>query len=295
METHLAGSSKQLIQEFFDTTSELFHIKVSLVQQDSKELLSSDSTCSADNRYCSSICGLLDLETNCRQQKETIFAKAHLSKDPQQYTCHGGLHHIVYTLHHDNVFYGFIHVSNMRITTDPPASIQHLWNKSYSAERLKRQFLEIPYFRTHDIANLTRLITCVSNIFFCSSSLHYSKPESLEDLLLYMKEHLDIAFSLAEASAFLHKSESRISHLFLDTYGKSFKQIQAEIKIHAAYEILHDHPAIQVKELAEKLGFRDSLYFSKFFRKHTGRTVSDYKKTLNCTPPPEFEPTMLKL
>jgi two-component system response regulator YesN len=52
-----------------------------------------------------------------------------------------------------------------------------------------------------------------------------------------------------------------------------------DLKIKTAKKLLRENE-LSVKEIAEKLCFDTSNYFSKTFKKFTGSTPTDYKKKL---------------
>jgi len=84
---------------------------------------------------------------------------------------------------------------------------------------------------------------------------------------------------LLQIANLMGKSESRISHLFKEVYGKSFKDIQSRIKIEKADEIMEKYPFMNIKDIAIQLGFEDPLYFSKFYKRNTGISPSEKLKS----------------
>ena len=80
----------------------------------------------------------------------------------------------------------------------------------------------------------------------------------------------DIAFACA-------CSESTVSHLFKSNTGMSVKEYITDLRIKQAKKLLTatDLPILTVAELC---GFPNSNYFPTIFKKHTGKTPTDYRQ-----------------
>ena len=57
----------------------------------------------------------------------------------------------------------------------------------------------------------------------------------------------------------------------------NFKQYLNKLRINHALEIMKD-TTLSITEVAMQCGFSDSTYFSKVFKKYTGKSPLDYYK-----------------
>lgn len=95
----------------------------------------------------------------------------------------------------------------------------------------------------------------------------------------YIREHLSEKLTLADVAAVFNFSPNYLSQLF-GKYGDSgFVEYITEARITAAKEMLEDGD-LKVYEIAEKLGFESSFYFSKVFKKVTGLSPREYQQSL---------------
>lgn len=93
----------------------------------------------------------------------------------------------------------------------------------------------------------------------------------------YLAEHFEEDLSLEEVSKVVNLSPFYFSRLYKDETGKNFINRLIEIRIDQAkhYLLQTDLP---IKDLSARVGYNDSNYFSKLFKKTTGYTPTDYKE-----------------
>lgn len=100
-------------------------------------------------------------------------------------------------------------------------------------------------------------------------------PSKNERLLAYVKSSYSTA-TLTEAAELLSLSPSYLSRLCKYTFGKSFKELLMEERFLAASGLLikTDMP---IGEIIAAVGYENSSYFHKEFKKRFGTTPSEYK------------------
>ena len=107
---------------------------------------------------------------------------------------------------------------------------------------------------------------------------------SLRLVTSYMETHYcdaDISFeSLAKEVNF---SVSYISALLKKRLNTSFIRMLTELRMEKAKELLTD-PALRIIDIAERLGYNDSYYFSHCFKKHVGTPPKEYRLGLSRDP-----------
>lgn len=84
-------------------------------------------------------------------------------------------------------------------------------------------------------------------------------------------------YSLKEVAEHCHVSTGYLSRLFSKEIGKSYSKFLPELKVDWAKEMLISEDAT-ISEVAERLGFNETGYFIKIFKKQTGVTPLVYKK-----------------
>ncbi|WP_136607942.1 response regulator transcription factor [Paenibacillus dokdonensis] len=86
--------------------------------------------------------------------------------------------------------------------------------------------------------------------------------------------------SVAEVAEEVGLSRSHFSTLFKRTVGENFIDFQSKIKLHKAEHMLTG-TLMSVSEISDQLGMVDANYFSKWFKRCTGLTPSQYRSVQN--------------
>ena len=94
----------------------------------------------------------------------------------------------------------------------------------------------------------------------------------------YVKEHLDGDTTLKRVAGMIHMSPNYFTYLFKQETGENFSEYVSRLKIEKAKALLKNKD-LKTYEVAEKLGFQDSRYFSQFFKRYMQMTPSEYRKS----------------
>lgn len=97
----------------------------------------------------------------------------------------------------------------------------------------------------------------------------------VESVKAYIRENLGKHLSLQTVAAVFNFNPNYLSHLFSKYAGLGFVEYITGARIAAAKELLAQDK-LRIYEIAELLGFEDSFYFSKVFKKAEGLSPSEY-------------------
>ncbi len=98
----------------------------------------------------------------------------------------------------------------------------------------------------------------------------------------YIEEHYMEDICLQDAAAALHYSDVYFCRFFKQNFDKNFIMYLSELRIEKAKELLAD-VTINVKDISRSVGYRDSSYFTKVFKRIAGVTPSEYRSRLLST------------
>ena len=153
------------------------------------------------------------------------------------------------------------------------SEIADYFHKLYSAveDNLETLRLEAGAYLSLIFSRLLRLGRIVSR----SSR---SKKESFSSKLLdYLSKHYMENITSEDVAQDLFYTQSYFCRLFKKQFGTSFLEYLSMYRISLAKAML-ENPAIKIAEVAEAVGFMDSAYFSRCFKRLVGISPSEYKK-----------------
>ncbi|MDD6347793.1 MAG: response regulator [Lachnospiraceae bacterium] len=95
--------------------------------------------------------------------------------------------------------------------------------------------------------------------------------------LRYVISHPEKVVTLSEAARNSNVSESYLSQLFKKETGENFNTYIHHLKIDQAKELLKS--GMLIYEVCDRIGFENPNYFAKLFRRYTGQSPNEYKRS----------------
>ncbi len=130
------------------------------------------------------------------------------------------------------------------------------------------------------IFDLHQLLLTAVDSFFSSLRNTQSQSSSIYMIENYIaSEYSNPSLSIKAISDYVRLSSSYICTLFKEKTGTTLNQYITEYRMYRAKELLSD-PRYRVSEVSENVGYNDSNYFSKLFRKSFGLSPSEFRESL---------------
>lgn len=99
----------------------------------------------------------------------------------------------------------------------------------------------------------------------------------IERAVRYMELNFQKPLGLGEISGYLGISSSYFSHLFKKETGKTYVEYLNELRLHKVLEELKNSN-MKLSVIAERNGFNNLEYFSRFFKKHMGVSPAKWRQ-----------------
>ena len=112
---------------------------------------------------------------------------------------------------------------------------------------------------------------------YANENLRISKvTEMLKDYICenYMKD-----LSVQQMAEKTNYSEPHFCRLFKQSLCQNFTSYLTEYRINMAKKML-EQPTVNVKDVGKNVGYEDSNYFTKVFRRITGQSPTEYRNTV---------------
>lgn len=100
----------------------------------------------------------------------------------------------------------------------------------------------------------------------------------IQKSISYMEEHYQENLSLKDISRIIGLSGSYFSYLFKQQTGKNYIEYLNEIRLEEAMKDLKNSDE-KIVVIAQKHGFQNLEYFSRYFKKKTGESPARWRKT----------------
>lgn len=264
------------IRELLMNLQELTNLRFSLHTIGAEELV----TVNRRSDFCNMICQTKFGYQKCFTSDLKGIEAAKTIEKPFQYRCHAGLIDTAIPIYENRKLEATILFG--QILDDSP--IEQQWQRT---ERncswyndlydLKRAFCRLPRLSSRAIRAAYEIInTCVSEVRL-SQLRTIEQMSDFDRLLLYLRTNYAKSLHPGDIADDLAIPKSRLYRIVSDdSGGRSLSMLIAEERVHAAKRMLKTTSA-SIREVGALVGFCDYNYFTKVFRRYTGRTPSAYR------------------
>ncbi|GEN56383.1 DNA-binding response regulator [Halolactibacillus alkaliphilus] len=162
--------------------------------------------------------------------------------------------------------------------------VQHLYIDSirlvnqYGQDEKAMHYDSMPVFQEwfqNPKEELFSLLSVISQNF----KLCYQKNTNyVEESLNYMKNHLGDPLSLKEIAEKIPVHPNYLSVVIRRKTGKSYVELLTDLRIKKAADYFM-YTSMSVKEVTKLVGYNDSKYFTKIFKKYYKMTPTQYRET----------------
>lgn len=169
----------------------------------------------------------------------------------------------------------------LRITTKLHADLRQMGESLY--ELLKwdaYQPLILFQFETvQDIKSwLRRRFFELSEVLYVKKQRQ--KRKLIEDIMIYVEQNLEQKLTLKEVAARFDFTPNYLGYLFKEETGEHFSEYLNSLKIRRICQLLCD-PTLKIYEIAERMGYKNILYFNRQFKQVMEMTPGEYRKKQN--------------
>ena len=119
--------------------------------------------------------------------------------------------------------------------------------------------------------------TLESMVAKVSSKQQSKEKKVVQEAKAYIQTRYADGISLEDVAASVFLTPAYFSVLFKKETGKTYNDYLIEVRLEAAKELLcHTH--LRLGEIAERVGYKDSRYFSKLFAERVGIRAQEYRR-----------------
>lgn len=154
------------------------------------------------------------------------------------------------------------------ITIDDYAKVESF----FESARNNDSFSTIIGYRLNFTAEISKLIA-----IYVEHRLKIQPLDStMAPVIEYMNKNLNGNITLAELADLVHLHPSYFVNKFKDIYGKPPMKYYDDLRIKKSIHLLTNSD-LPISSVALEIGINDQLYFSHFFKKHSGVSPTEYR------------------
>lgn len=216
----------------------------------------------------------------CTQCNEAANARCKKGRHSFSYLCHAGLIEIICPVWYKDVYVGNLSLGQFRRRKKQINETSlALWAEltGLSPERIRKAYMSQPLLDADGIRGARMLLEfCVEKLL--KEEIFYAgHQDSVDRVEQYIREHLSDPLTLEEIASHAYMNPSYLSAMYHKATGMTLSQYIHHVRIsRSIYLILNTTKS--VAEIAADVGFRDSNYFSRVFRKKTGLPPTEYRR-----------------
>ncbi len=236
--------------------------------------------------FCRSVRKCRKVDELCFHCDEDAIHIVETTKKPYIYTCHFGFKEaLIPVFINGNVvamcfigqlknsigFPDFSRICDKIVQLDPD------FFEMNNREELEAEFNSMRIMSDDSIQALCSLIERILPYCVDRGMISISKSTLHTELVYYVQKNIDKHIKLSDVTEALNISQAHLCRLVKQEFGMSFTEYVNDIKIKKAQTLLAETD-YSVAEIAQGLGFEDSNYFSRLFKKLTGENARSYRK-----------------
>lgn len=152
----------------------------------------------------------------------------------------------------------------------PVVKIDEITQEAIQKSTKANSIAELEQVQKHMLLQLTKAVAE-------AKSLKAHSP-IIRDILSYLYLNYTQNITLSEFSETYHISPEHLSRSFKKEIGKNISDYIADLRIEKATELLKN-TNLTISEISMYVGYSDSNYFVKVFKRHQNMTPSEYRKS----------------
>lgn len=235
-----------------------------------------------ENKNMCSFCNLVrscpECREKCKESDENGFLRSEKTARAYTYKCHMGLTETVTPIICDDTIVGYIMMGQklMREDIDKVKSNIESFPDESKREEMLSALEKMKYTSTEELNAICKLVQMCASYLRMKKFIKFRETPPAVLLKNYVDEHLADELDINKMCREFKMSKSSLYILSSRCFGKGITDYIRDRRIEAAKEILvsTDEP---VSSVAASVGYVDSNYFTKVFKKYTQKTPSRWR------------------
>lgn len=216
------------------------------------------------NDFCSEIHRSSEIAEKCTCSDNYLIEKCTKSGKYESHICHAGLYDAIMPVMKNGVLVCYVMMGRVRCSESPDC-----YN---SGDEKEVRYSQVPFFTKEQIKSMSSLL---SNILF-DEAVYVEINDLAEEIARYIKQHFmdDLRIGFLCEKFFISKNS--LYRLFGNYYGITVNEYITTTRLDEAKKLLCETNDT-VYSICEKIGFGNSTYFCRLFKKRFQKTPAQFR------------------
>ncbi len=211
----------------------------------------------------------------CHRCDSEIIAQCEKTRKPALHTCHAGLFDAALPIIVEGEIVGYVTIGQVRrnesfssVATKLPTEL---------IDELEAHYYKLPIFDNAQMESAIRIVNAIITQIVKENMIEITTEELSILAAKYIDEHICEELSVEKLCHHLNISKNRLYQCMRQCFDLTVNGYITKRRIEKATELLND-PELSVKAIAKEVGFSETPYFYKVFKKETGKTPRSFKQ-----------------
>lgn len=265
----------KLIKSFYQLTK----IKIAIFDDSFNEIFTYPESYSP---FCEMVNRLPEIHKKCTQNVRELCEKCRKEKRLVTFTCHAGLTEAVAPLYENNIVIGYImfgQITDIKSKTEFAERARYAC-RSYglSEEEFNEKIKHVPYKNKEQIEAVCEIINALTSYIYLMRIVSMKKEETLASIIDYMENNLSADLSVSAICEKFSLSKTVLYELTSSAMPDGIAKYIRDKRIETA-KLLIAKTDKSIEEISGIVGFLDSNYFRRIFKRLVGMSANAYRKT----------------
>jgi len=267
---------KQLLLDFFISTD------IAVTFYDSS--MNMIATSPTHSPYCLNIRQKKECLKNCNLSNFIHMKKASQTGSTVSYTCHAGLMETIIPVTYEDTIIAYMQIGQFRdkeaVFSSKEKAKVLLEKYGLATEKALNLYEELPIVSNEKLSSLKEILLILIKNFWVEGLIRHNRSMLSIKIDQYVEEHLKEKLTVTSLCNQFFLSKNALYHLFATEFNSTVNEYVLNKRLQKSVKLLKE-TSNSITTIAYECGFPDYNYFIRTFKKQTGITPLQFRKTDN--------------